>query len=160
MIHRDAFGLVNVSAKEVGGLPLLDELGDGARTGMQPGTNAVERGRVGRSVADEHQGVQFGEPRQTFGDLRLAVLSGRIERRRVGIAQTGDLPPPGLEMLFVKIVKTVAGAHFRHLVGGLVVSGQDVDFIAAGAKDFATAFDSAGPGDLVAGGDIAIGLHA
>ena len=60
----------------------------------------------------------------------------------------------------MKKVQSVAGAHAGHLVGRLVISGQDVHFFAARGQDFAAAFDALAPGHLVAGGDVKIGLHA
>ena len=42
--------------------------------------------------------------------------------------------------------------------GGFVVAGQHVDAVAARLQDFAATVEAPRPGDLVAGGDVIIGL--
>ena len=52
---RGAFGFVDVAAEEMGGLAALDEVADGGGSGVQAGADLIERGAVGRRVADQHQ---------------------------------------------------------------------------------------------------------
>ena len=53
----DAFGFMDVAAEEMGGLAALDEIAHGDGSGVQAGTDLVERGAVGRGVADQDQRV-------------------------------------------------------------------------------------------------------
>ena len=80
----DALGFVNVAAEKMGGPAALDEVADGGGSGMQAGADLIERGAVGRGVADQDQRVQGGEGDEVFGDLRLGVFAGGIETRRFG----------------------------------------------------------------------------
>ena len=60
-----ALGLVNVAAEEVRRAAAVSMNSRTARRpGMQPGADPVERGAVGRSVADQHQRVEPGESLQ------------------------------------------------------------------------------------------------
>ncbi len=125
---------------------------------MEPVADAVERSVVRGRVTDEDQGIEFGKPAEAFGKLRLAVLAGSIERSRIGVAEAGDGPAPYLHMAFVKIVEAVAGAHSGDLVRGFVVAREDVHLVTARLQDLAAAIDAFGPGELVPGGDVIVGL--
>ena len=88
----DAFGLVDVAAEEMFGLVFVDELVHGARAGVESRTDPVERGAVGRGMADQHERSQFGELAQALGDLLLGVFARGVEGRGAGISQAGDVP--------------------------------------------------------------------
>src|ERR1035438_7873015 len=85
-----AFGLMDVAAEEILGLVLFDEFKNRARAGVQARTDLVERGAVGRRVADQDQWRERREGLQVFGELSLAVFAGSVEGRGVGIAEAGD----------------------------------------------------------------------
>ena len=68
----DALGFVDVAAEEMGGLAALDEIADRGGSGVQPGTDEIERCAVGRSVADQDQRGEAGE-RFEAGAITLAV---------------------------------------------------------------------------------------
>ena len=87
----DALGFVDVAAEEMCGLMALDEIAHRGGSGVQAGLDLVERGAVRRGVADQHQRVQGGEGLQARGELRFAVLAGRIEGRGAGVAESGDV---------------------------------------------------------------------
>ena len=78
---------------------------------MQARADLVERGAVGRRVADQHQRRQPAKRCQPLGDLRLAVFARRIERRGAGVAQAGDVLLAHLHVLPVEIVQAEARAH-------------------------------------------------
>jgi hypothetical protein len=95
---------------------------------------------------------------QALGDLRLAVFAGGVEGRGAGISQAGDVPSADLYVLLVKVVQSVARAHGGDHFGRLVIAGQHVHLVGALRENLAGAVDSFGPGYLVAGGDVVIGV--
>jgi len=67
--------------------------------------------------------------------------------------------PSGVELPLVEIVQAVSIAEGGNLIGGFVVAGEYPDLFAARLQDLAAAIETLAPGDLVAGGDVEIGLH-
>ena len=122
---------MNVAAKEMLRLVGLDEVEYGLGAGVEAVADTVKRGAEGRCVTNEHERFEVGEPHEAIVDLRFAILSGRIERGRIRVPETGNMPAPGLKMTTMKIVQAVPRAHRRHLVGRFVISGQDVYAVAA-----------------------------
>jgi len=91
---------------------------------VQSGADLVERGAIGWSMADQHQRVERGKRLQPFGQLRFRVFARRVERRGVGIAQSGDVPFAHHEVLPVEVVQAMALAHGGHLAGRFVIPRQ------------------------------------
>src|SRR5271157_3968569 len=83
--HFAPLSLVNVAAKEVFGLVLVDELAYGMRSGVQAGADFIERGSVGRRMAHQHQRRQIRKRAEAFGDFGLTVLTGGVEGGRIGV---------------------------------------------------------------------------
>ena len=155
----NAFGLVDVAAEEMGRLDALDEIANGGRSRMQTGLDFIERGAVRRGVADEDQRVEGGKGFEACGDLRLGVFARCIERGGAGVAQAGDVEPAGGELPLVKIVQAILIAQGGDLGGGFVVAGEYPDLFTARLQDLAAAIETLAPGNLVARGDVEIGLH-
>src|ERR1039457_4957791 len=101
----DAFGFVDVAAEEMGGLAALDEIADGGGPCVQAGPDLIERGAVGRGVADEDERVEIGEGGEAFGDLRLGVFAGGMEWGRAGVAESGDVVGADGEVALVEVVE-------------------------------------------------------
>src|SRR4051812_23525953 len=102
----DAFGFVNVAAEKMCGLIVLDEIADCGGAAVQPRIHLIESRTVRRSVTNEHERTERGEWGEVFGDLRLGVFAGRIERRLAGIAEAGHAPAGHLEVPAVQAVET------------------------------------------------------
>ena len=150
---------MNVAAEEISGLVLGDEVADGARAGVETGADLVERGAIGRRVADEDERVEGGEGGEVRGEFRLPVFAGGVEGRGAGVAEAGDAPGAELEVALVEIVEAVSIAEGGNLRGGFVVAGEYPNLTGARMKNLAGAIEAFAEGDLIAGGDVEIGLH-
>src|ERR1017187_7647426 len=115
---------MDMAAEEMGGTAALDEVADGGGSGVQAGTDLVERGAVGRGVADQDQRMEGGERGEAFGELCLGVFAGGMERGRVGIAEAGDAPGAGREVALVEVVQAVLIAKSGDLGLRFVVAGK------------------------------------
>src|ERR1039458_7704351 len=127
----DAFGFVDVAAEEVSGLAAVNEIADGGGSGVQAGTDLIERGAVGRGVADQDQRVEARERGQIRCELQLGVFAGSIERGRAGIAEPGDVPGAYGKLPLVKVVQAVLIAERGDLGGGFVIAREYPDLVAA-----------------------------
>ena len=105
-----------------------------SRTAVEPacttGLDLIERGAVGRGVADEDQRTERGERGEPFFDLTFGVFAGGRERSGAGVAQAGDVEASGGELPLVEIVQAVLIAQGGNLVGGFVVAGEYPDLFA------------------------------
>jgi hypothetical protein len=135
-----------------------DEIADRRRSRVQPRANLVERRAERRRVADERQRLQVREPLEPLGQLYLAILAGRVKRRRVRITQPRHAPFPRLKMPPVEIVQPVARAHPRRLVGRFVVPRQHVNLIRARLQNGPAPVQPLRPRRLVPRRDIVIRL--
>src|ERR1039458_6382741 len=127
----DAFGFMDMATEEMGGTAALDEVTDGGGSGVQSGTDLVERGAVGRGVADQDQRMEGGERGEAFGELWLGVFAGGMERGGAGIAQPGDAPGAGREVALVEVVQAVLIAKSGDLGLRFVVAGKYPYLVAA-----------------------------
>jgi len=156
---RDAFGFVYMAAEEMGRPGALDEIANGGGTGMHSGLDLIERRAVRRGVADEDQRAERGERDEPFFDLTFGIFAGSREGGGAGVAETGDVEPGGGELPLVEIVQAVLVAQGGNLGGGFVVAGEYPDLFAARLQNLAAAIETLSPGDLVARGDVEIGIH-
>ncbi len=102
-----ARSLVDVAAEEVDGLLAFDEFPDGGAAEMHASCGFVELRVARRAVDDQHQWFVVVEMRQPLGEFFLGVFAGRVEGRRVGVAQTGDRVAVKGERLAVEIVQAI-----------------------------------------------------
>jgi hypothetical protein len=89
--------------------------------------------------------------------LTFGIRRG-IERWGWG-AQAGDVVRSGGELPVMEIVQAVLIAQGGNLGGGFVVAGEYPDLFTAHLQDLAAAIETLAPGNLVASGDVEIGLH-
>src|SRR5438132_280203 len=89
-LFRSAGGFVDVAAEEVFRLVPPDKIADGLAAEVATLAGAVEIGSKWRTMADHHERRQAGKRREAFGQFRLRVFTGCIERRRIRVAKPGD----------------------------------------------------------------------
>src|ERR1017187_5067562 len=129
-LDGDAFGFMDMAAEEMGGTAALDEIADGGGTGVQSGTDPVERRAVRRGVADQDQRMEAGERGEALGELRLGVFAGGMERGRAGIAEPGDAPGyhAGMERIYAEGLRHYIGIkHYWEIPLQLTLRGGFVD---------------------------------
>ena len=103
-------------------------------------------------------GFKFGEPFEPLRKLCFGVFARSVEGRWPRVTEPGHLPAADRDVALMKIVQAVTRAHSGRLAGRFVIAGQDVDFVAARAKNLAATIEALAPTYLIARGDIKIGL--
>ena len=149
---------MNVATEEVLGLIAVDEFADRSAARVHFVVHAIQIRIAGWSMADQHQGLQFRKRRQALSQFGFAIFSGRVERRGIGVTETGYVMRADTQRLAMKIVKGELLTEARDLRGGFVVAGQDVDAVAALLKDLAAFIEPAGPVHQIAGRKVVIGF--
>src|SRR5690242_18739557 len=96
---------MDVAAEKVFGLLGGDEIAHGRAAGVHPLAHAVERTAIRRTVANHDERLQAREFREPRSHLLFAVLAGRVERSRTGVAEPGDVVSAKLHAPAVKIVE-------------------------------------------------------
>ncbi len=137
--------LVHVATKEILRLILLDEISDRRAPGVNAVAYTIERGVLGRTMADQNQGTQAGEWREALGYLCFAVLARRVKWRGTRIPQASEVVAARAQRLSVKVVKSKICAKPKDVSFGLVISGKHVHLVRSPRENVTRTLQSAAP---------------
>jgi len=141
----DARRFVDVAAKKVLRLLLFDEVPDGAATEMLAGAGAIEISVFRRAMANQDERFEIRKGRQALGQFCFGIFAGRVERSRVGAAESGNVIAGERQRLAMQIVKAVALGKFFYVRGRFVIARQEPHLIAALGQDFGGFVESPAP---------------
>src|SRR5437588_10897349 len=157
-LYPPSFTLMNVPAEEVFRLVRFNELQHRAAPGVHAFTNTVQIGSIGWGVTNQDQLLNPREPAQPLSDLLFAILAGRMERRRTGIAQGAKLSPIRLDQLVMNIPQAKSDAQGGYLLGRFVIAWKHPHPAGLFAQDFSATIQSTLPAHQIAGRHIVIRL--
>jgi len=136
----------------------FQKLAHGAAADVTAEGGPVQRRAKRRTVADENQRLQPGEPLQVRRDLFFRVFAGRVEWRGRGVAEPGDAPAIGVEVSSMQRVQAVPAAEGFDVRLVLVVAGQHPHPRCPALQHRRQSVQATAPAHQVAGGDIDVRL--
>ena len=145
-------------AEKIPGLLPLEKLPHRPAPGMTQIRDPVEHGPMRRDVANRNHRLQTVKLVQPLLQLFLRVLAGRIERRRIRVAETNHVEPADLDSPAVKIVQPEAAAQIRNLLRRFVIARDHVHPITALLQNLAHGIQTARKVDQIPRAEVIIGL--
>ena len=141
------------------GLMPVDKIADRAAATVDAIPDAVQSGIERRRVADQHERIQRFEVREPRGQFGFTILTRSVERRRAGVAQTGDVIFANFERLPVEIPEAELRAKGRDLRLRFMIPRKDVDLAGALSQNLSAGLEAAAPVHQVAGRDVVVSIH-